>query len=89
MEKAVVVSSVRALNEMIQDGDTGLVFEKGNVRALASALDRLISDAALRAELGKNGRRWVSENRSWEKTASILSGKLEALSAQVRDTFAS
>ena len=35
MEKAVVVSSVAALVEMIADGETGLVFAKGDVASLA------------------------------------------------------
>jgi glycosyltransferase involved in cell wall biosynthesis len=67
MEKAVVVSSVRALTEMIADGQTGRVFEKGNVVSLADQLEKLIADPQARAALGKNGRRWVEENRTWDQ----------------------
>lgn len=71
MEKAVVVSSVRALTEMIKDGETGLVFEKGNVDSLAATLAQLLEDGALRARLGRTGRKWVEAERSWAKTAGI------------------
>jgi glycosyltransferase involved in cell wall biosynthesis len=65
MEKAVVVSSVAALVEMIADGETGLVFAKGDIASLADALARLIGDPGLRAHLGRNGRDWVVRRRTW------------------------
>lgn len=68
MEKAVLVSSVRALREMVRDGQTGMVFEKGNTRSLAGALKSLIVDHELRASLGKAGKSWVEQERSWKKT---------------------
>ncbi|WP_158616447.1 glycosyltransferase [Legionella septentrionalis] len=77
MEKAVVVSSVRALIEMIQHEKTGLVFEKGNISHLADTLVHLINSPELRKNLGKQGRIWVKENRTWksigELAANILS----------------
>ena len=73
LEKAVVVSSVEALSEMIQDNVTGLVYEKGNVEALADSLSRLIDDAQLRSELGQRGRAWVEQERTWQIVAKRLS----------------
>ncbi len=83
MEKAVVVSSVGALAEMIEDGKTGLVFEKGNINSLADTLERLISDSDLRTKLGAAGRQWVLAERTWqivtfrmkEKILEVISGK--------------
>lgn len=72
MEKAVMVSSVRALTEMIRDGETGLVFEKGNVEDMARVLARLIGDPELRQRLGKAGRKWVETERTWTKTSSTV-----------------
>jgi len=65
MEKAVVVSSVRALTEMIHDQVSGLVFEKGDVASLAQTLERYIADPDLRRRTGQQGRRWVEEQRTW------------------------
>lgn len=75
MEKAVVASSVRALSEMVRDGETGLLFEKGDAASLAAALERLIRDPGLRKRLGKAGRQWVERERTWGKTA----GKAKAV----------
>jgi glycosyltransferase involved in cell wall biosynthesis len=76
MEKLVIVSSVRALVEMIADGRTGLVFAKGDITSLADTLERAMTSPQLRAELGKAGRIWVEQQRTWralgEKAAGIL-----------------
>lgn len=69
MEKAVVVSSVKALEEMVQHNRTGLVFRKGDVGDLADTLAQLIEDGALRERLGKAGRAWVEQERTWQRTA--------------------
>lgn len=69
MKKAVVVSSVRALVEMIRHGRTGLVFDKGDVSSLAEAIATLMSDPALRTALGEAGREWVLHERSWAQVA--------------------
>jgi glycosyltransferase involved in cell wall biosynthesis len=79
MEKAVVVSSVAALAEMIADERTGLVFPKGDVPGLADALDRLIGDPALRARLGRGGRDWVVGQRTWRGMGRRVRATLEAL----------
>jgi glycosyltransferase involved in cell wall biosynthesis len=76
MEKAVVVSSVRALAEMIEDGVRGLIFEKGSVAAMASALGRLVENADERARFGKSGRAWVIEQRTWRAVAGLVSREL-------------
>jgi glycosyltransferase involved in cell wall biosynthesis/polysaccharide pyruvyl transferase WcaK-like protein len=70
MEKAVVVSSVRALTEMVFDGETGLVFEKGNIESMADTLARLIADPKLRDRLGRTARAWVARERTWVATAT-------------------
>lgn len=71
MEKAVVVSSVAALSEMVRHEDTGMVFEKGNIASLANVLEELIRNPDLRARLGRAARQYVHEERSWAKTASV------------------
>jgi glycosyltransferase involved in cell wall biosynthesis len=80
MEKAVVVSSVRALQEMVTHEKTGLVFEKGNVEGLTNALRRLLVDTELRKTLGKNGREWVLRERSWAATTKVVAAYVRALS---------
>lgn len=82
MEKAVVVSSVRALAEMIRDGETGLVFAKGDVESLADVLARAIGDAGLRARLGAAGRVWVTAERTWDRTAAAARTEIDRVFAR-------
>ncbi|NZA25323.1 glycosyltransferase [Luteimonas sp. SJ-92] len=72
MEKAVVVSSVRALAEMVEDDVTGVVFEKGNTASLATAIDGLMADPERRRRLGRNGREFVVRERSWTQVAERI-----------------
>jgi len=72
MQKAVVVSNVAALAEMVADGLTGCVFEKGNVQSLAQGLQELIGDRQRIQELGREGRAWVCEKRSWRQIGTIF-----------------
>lgn len=77
-EKAVLVSSVRALSEMVIDGQTGLVFAKGSREALTRELERLLVDPEFRGTLARAGRDWVLRNRTWEKSAQAAKREIEA-----------
>lgn len=84
MEKAVLVSSVSALAEMVDDGTTGLIFEKGNIDSLAEALHRLVSEPALCERLGKNAREWVVANRSWDQAGAAIAKIYREMSYDLR-----
>ena len=77
MKKAVLVSSVQALKEMVVEEKTGLVFEKGNISDLADKLQLLIDNKGLRQTLGENGRVWVKAERNWIKTTEVIKAQLE------------
>jgi glycosyltransferase involved in cell wall biosynthesis len=65
MGKAIVVSSVAALAEIVIDDVTGVIHRKGDVADLARVLDRLLDDGALRARLGQAAVEWVRRERDW------------------------
>ena len=71
MRKAVIVSDVRALADMVRNGETGLIFGKGNADSLAEGLRRLLDDAGLRQRLGENGRAFVEAERNWRFIGQI------------------
>lgn len=52
----IVTSRAGGLPEAVQDGVTGILCPPGDVAALGAAIDRLASDAALRARFGAAGR---------------------------------
>src|ERR671937_595478 len=57
----VVASDIGASRELVVDGETGFLFPRGNVDALATALERLLRDPGLRERLGAAGRTRVKQ----------------------------
>jgi glycosyltransferase involved in cell wall biosynthesis len=82
MEKACIVSSCAALTEIVQDGVTGRVFEKGSHESLAAVLKEMLDNPAAAKDLGKAGKDWVLENRTWSKNAQIVQEVYERLLAK-------
>ena len=63
-ELPVVASAVGGLNEVVVDGETGLLVEAGNVDSLAQALERLVGEPELRERLGRLGRQRAEQEYS-------------------------
>jgi glycosyltransferase involved in cell wall biosynthesis len=71
MGKALVVSGVDALLELVPDGRTGRSFTPEDPGSLADAIEPLLDDPALRQELGAAARAWVSEHRTWDRIGRL------------------
>jgi len=56
MERPVVCWASGGAPEVIVDGETGLLVERGSISGLANALVSLLRDPALRVRMGKAGR---------------------------------
>ena len=69
--KPVVGYRSGGVAEAVVDGETGLLVAEGDIGALADAMERLITDGALRERLGEGGRRHAAEF-SWDTTARIV-----------------
>jgi glycosyltransferase involved in cell wall biosynthesis len=65
--KPVIACNSGGAPEAVIDGKTGLLVPPGSHDELVSSLDRLLSDRALREELGSNGRRLVLAHFAEEK----------------------
>lgn len=74
----IVMTDVGCAGEIIKDGESGLVVPPGNVKALAEAMERVLSDAALRRTLGEAAQRAVAPLLGPEATAETIRGSLEA-----------
>lgn len=72
MEKAVILSDLPVLREIIADGETGLICKPADPADLAVALERLAMDTELRNRLGRAARQWVIKHRSWSRNARYL-----------------
>jgi glycosyltransferase involved in cell wall biosynthesis len=67
--RPVIGSDVGGIPDMVRDGETGLLIERGNAVALAAALDQLAQDQDKRAQLGSNARELVLREFSFQKNA--------------------
>ncbi len=66
--KAVIGTNIPGLADAIRADETGLLVPPENPQALASAMNRLLSDAFLRKRLGTAGRKWAAQF-TWDRTA--------------------
>ncbi|HKV98041.1 MAG TPA: glycosyltransferase [Gammaproteobacteria bacterium] len=68
----VVVSDVEGLAEVVEDGTTGFVVPRDDPDAAAQSLDRLISSAELRRQMGDAGRERALKLYTWRKSLDIM-----------------
>ncbi len=65
LERAVVVSDLPALREIVSPGETGLTFVPQDADDLARVLEGLLDDPGLRQRLGRQAREWIMAERTW------------------------
>ncbi len=76
MGRAVIASDVGDLGAAVRDGESGLLVPKGDAPALADALERVLTDAALAERMGAEGRRRVMSVSSWATVAELVEAAL-------------
>jgi glycosyltransferase involved in cell wall biosynthesis len=77
MKKPVVATNVGGIPELMKDGETGFLVEKGNSEEWIEKLTILIDDKQKRKNMGNNGRKFVEENFSWDKIAKEFLKNIE------------
>lgn len=70
--RAVVSSAIGGTDELIEDGESGLLVPPGDPGALAVALRRLLSDGALRASLARRARTRVERDFTGDAMARAV-----------------
>jgi PEP-CTERM/exosortase A-associated glycosyltransferase len=81
--RAVVVSAVPALEEMVMPGQTGLTFRPEDADHLAAVLTPLLANRARREELGHAARAWVRQHRTWHENARRYRELYQSLGAAI------
>jgi glycosyltransferase involved in cell wall biosynthesis len=75
----VIGSRCGGIPEQISDGETGLLFEPGNERELAAALQKLLSDGELRTRMGRAARaralRMFDDSATYANLAKVFAGQ--------------
>jgi glycosyltransferase involved in cell wall biosynthesis len=72
MELPAVASDIHGIPDVVLDGETGLLVPPADVDALAHAIARLASDAALRRAMGAAGRAYVEREYRWQDNAVLM-----------------
>jgi len=67
MEKPVVATNVGGIPELMKDGTTGFLIEKGNSTELFEKLSLLFNNLEKSKEMGKKGREFVKDNFNLDK----------------------
>ena len=67
----MVATSVSAIPELVQDGETGLLFDSAETASLARAVIRLAQDEALWRHLRRRSRE-VALSRTWPEVLDDL-----------------
>ncbi|MFZ1747552.1 MAG: glycosyltransferase [Nitrospirales bacterium] len=82
MGKAVIAPDLLPIRDIIEDRKDGLIVQRGDSHSLRQALSLLLSDSALRIELGERARQKVLTKHTWyengkhvERFASALMEK--------------
>lgn len=75
--KAIVLSSVAGMQGLLQDGESGLVFTKGEIGDLQRQLGRLLQDPELRSRLGRSARARAQADYAWSSIAKRMLERLQ------------
>jgi glycosyltransferase involved in cell wall biosynthesis len=77
----VITTRGGAASEIVVDGETGFLVERGDPEGLANALRTLLGNPELRARMGAAGRQRVAELFTWDRAVTELVGHYEKLFA--------
>src|SRR6185503_5580324 len=81
MERALVVSDVPPLREIVTPNETGLVFRPQDSSHLAEVIEVALDDPELRTRLGRQAREWVVTSRTWAHNGARYRQLYERLGA--------
>jgi glycosyltransferase involved in cell wall biosynthesis len=70
--KPVIASDVEAMQDIVLHGETGLLFQAGNIRELASAIAYILAHPEEAERMGRNARKLVEEKFSINRIVTQL-----------------
>jgi phosphatidylinositol alpha-1,6-mannosyltransferase len=76
---AVVAGRSGGIPDAVRDGETGVLVDSQDPRAVATAITALLADPARTARLGEQGRRAVVEHFNWDRVV----GDIDAIEAEL------
>ena len=79
--RPVIASSVGAIQEVVEDGSTGLLIPPDDPKACADAIVSLLEDRARMREMGRKGQERARDCFTWDKVAERVSAGYHRLLA--------
>lgn len=79
-KKPVVIFAGQGVDELLKDGYSGMIAEKGNLTEYTDKLEKLIVDHDLRKTIAENGY-LVAKEFTWDKSAKSILRALEKVTA--------
>ena len=73
----VIATRGGAISEIVIDGETGVLVDRGDVRQLAAALATLLANPEMRARMGMAGRQRVARLFTWDRVVERLTAHYE------------
>ncbi|MBN2406658.1 MAG: glycosyltransferase family 4 protein [Elusimicrobia bacterium] len=77
MGKGIVASRLGQIGDVLEDNETALLVEPGNVEELVRGILRLAEDAGLRERLGKRAREIAISKYTWDGNAKKILGGMK------------
>ena len=78
MRKPVIATDVGGNSEMMINGKTGFLVEKGNDEQLIEKLRLLLENVDMTKKMGNEGRKFIEETFNWEAVTKIFIKTLES-----------
>lgn len=77
--KPIVAPRVKPIEEVFENGETALLFELGDKKALKNSIMALVKDNQLRKELGTKVYKHIIEHHTWDANAKKIIDIYESL----------
>jgi glycosyltransferase involved in cell wall biosynthesis len=72
----VLAARTDATGEVVEEGETGLLYDPGSDAAIVASVRKIVSDDGLRMKMGRNARA-SAERRDWGTSTRALRGFYE------------
>lgn len=70
--KPVITTTNNGNEDVITNGDNGILIEPENIEELADTMKNLLTDEQKRIAIGKKAQNFIEENVAWEKNIKKL-----------------
>lgn len=82
MGKPVIATRMPGLSEYVVEGETGLLVNQGDDRAMAEAIDALWNDPRRVVQMGRQARQWMEEHFSLDRLIQRVTSLLQQVAGQ-------